>query len=209
MRRVMAVSGAAFKAHIGWVNAVVDVGGPAGPRPSWAGRIDLFGESPPREVIEPFHVAGGWRDGKRGKQPADPAAVIEAARRRQDELAKRTLQTWWERSDQPEVAVLLIRRGVVHDLERTLADQAHVRIAECDAVRDAVYEALAALGLDPILQDEKLVPAMTAERLGCAPEACDAYVKPLKPAGARRWSKEERTIALAAWLHAYVDLDPG
>jgi len=49
----------AFKVHLGWVNAVavgVDADTPA---VLHVERVQLFG-SGDREVLEPYHVAGGW-----------------------------------------------------------------------------------------------------------------------------------------------------
>ena len=58
-----------FKAHLGWLSAVALTLNPDAPEPVLATRLDLFTDQP-RDVREPFHVAGGW-DGLQRTEPAE------------------------------------------------------------------------------------------------------------------------------------------
>lgn len=191
----------AFKAHIGWVNAVAVKIDAQSPTPVRAERVDLLGTDE-GEILEPYHVAGGWHGLKRVPPAQDPAAVIRRGKRRQLASAKKRLAAYrdaltaagweWQR------AVMLTTRAVSHDLAHTLRSHAHIHIAEGEAIRDATRAALGALKIDVADQDEKSI-LTTASRLLAVPD-CDGMMKNLKPSGAKSWSKEERLIALGAWL---------
>ena len=80
----------AFKAHLGWVNAVVVDIRSATPNPIHALRIDLL-DGKDRETLEPYHVAGGWSGLKQVQPPSNPALVIRRGRRKQVAAAKKRL----------------------------------------------------------------------------------------------------------------------
>ena len=64
----------AFKAHLGWVNAVAVHADADEPSPVFAERVELLGAGN-REVVEPYHVAGGWHgDEPDGAEDADGGA---------------------------------------------------------------------------------------------------------------------------------------
>ncbi len=71
-------------------------------------------------------------------------------------------------------------------------------MAEGEAIRDAARAALAALGIEALDQDEKSIAHEAARLLGV--DDCDGYMKTRRCAGSARWTKEERTLALGAWL---------
>jgi hypothetical protein len=97
---------------------------------------------------------------------------------------------------------VLTGRGVLGtDLERILASHAQIHIAEGEAVRDATRAALAVLNIACVDQDEKSIAAAAAQRWHCSPAACDERVRRARPASANVWRKEERLIALGAWLN--------
>ncbi len=50
-----------FKAHLGWLAVVAAEQRSTQPRPVAALRLDLFRDQP-REIYEPYHVAGGWEE---------------------------------------------------------------------------------------------------------------------------------------------------
>jgi hypothetical protein len=193
----------AFKAHMGWVNAVAVACAKGAPKPLHAQRIELV-ENSARDVQEPYHVAGGWHGLARVDVPGDPAEIVrrgrktqvtcarEAMRRYQNRLADAGLQ--WVRG------VLLTGRGRLGDLEHILGSHAQIHVAEGEAIRDATRAALEALGVPQVDQDEKSVLQAAGKRLGCSD--ADSFMKPLKPDGTRSWRKEERLIALAAWLNS-------
>lgn len=194
----------AFKAHMGWVNAgaVLAAGKSLSPLP--ARRVDLI-ETEDRSVREPYHVAGGWRGLERVPRPPDPKAVIARGRKAQIAAGVKALAAFrdslaadgfrWTR------AVVLTTRGIVHDdLEEILGSHAHIHIAEGEAIRDATRKALRKLKIDPVGQDEKSVLETAAKGCGQSAAELDQAVKSLKPSSGK-WAKEERVIALAAWLH--------
>jgi hypothetical protein len=192
----------AFKAHLGWVNAVAVMINSQTPTPCHAERLDLF-KTKDREAVEPYHVAGGWHGLKQSPRPKDPEGVIRRGREKQAaaalvrlgdfgaELAARELD--WQR------AVMLTARGRLGDLENTLGSHAHIHIAEGEAIRDATRTALAALDIPCIDQDEKSILETASERLQV--DDCDELMKGLRPDEVKSWRKEERLIALGAWLH--------
>ena len=192
----------AFKAHLGWVNAVaVDVDA-ASPTLRLARRIDLFNDEDDPEVVSPYHVAGGWSGQERVPPPADPAAVVRRGLRRQaaavaerlaafrEELAGQRLD--WAR------AVLLTRRGWFGDLDHKLSSLEHIRVAEGDAIRQSTSAAFATLGIDAATQDEKSVGPAMETTFGAD---WDAHWKAFRPPVAKSWRKEERLIAAGAWLN--------
>lgn len=194
-----------FKAHLGWVNAAVVTMGRDEPVPILAQRIDLF-EDADRETLEPYHVAGGWQGLKQGRRPKDPQGIIDRGRKKQDAAARAVLGIFrkelkslgydWQQ------AVVLIGRGIVHDLEDSLNSHSHIHVAEGEAIRDATRAALKSLRIPQENQDEKSTIELAAKRLSCEPDDVDEMMKPMRPAAAKSWSKEERLIALAAWLHS-------
>ena len=81
----------AFKAHLGWMNVVaVDAKALGRPKPLLVERLPFF-EDADRETREPYHVAGGWEGLERVTPPADPAAIIKRARKKQEKAATKVL----------------------------------------------------------------------------------------------------------------------
>lgn len=197
----------AFKAHLGWVNAVAVACGAEGVDCLDARRLDLVAGSD-RETAEPYHVAGGWQGLAQHPRPADPAGIIRRGRQRQVGAARRVLEVYrgelagaglcWAR------AVVLVGRGWLgHDLEDILSSHAHIHVYEGEAIRDATRQALAGLGIAFFEQDEKSTLAAAGEALGVANP--DAVLKDRRPSAVAAWRKEERLLALAVWLHRRVD----
>jgi hypothetical protein len=192
----------AFKAHLGWVNAVAVLARRSRPTPVHAERIDLF-SADDREAVEPYHVAGGWHGLDQGPRPENPEAVIRRGRAKQAAAAVERLARLkgdldaagldWQR------AVVLTARGWLGDLEHILGSHAHIHVAEGEAIRDATRAALADLQILSTDQDEKSIAELAGKRLRV--DDCDAMMKELRPVGIRSWRKEERSIALGAWLH--------
>ncbi len=194
----------AFKAHMGWVNAVPVLVNGRAMAPLPARRVNLV-ETDAREVREPYYVAGGWHGLAQVPRPKDPQSVIDRGRKAQIASATRALKDFraglaaegggWTR------AVVLTTRGIVHDtLEEVLGSHAHIHVAEGEAIRDATRQALRRLKIRCVHQDEKSVWGEAAARRKQNDTELDAFVKSLKPATGK-WAKEERVIALAAWLH--------
>lgn len=192
----------AFKAHMGWVNAVA-VRAHRGPLACMDARRVSLGRGDDREVMEPYHLAGGWNGLVREPRPPDPAVVIRRGRQRQAQAARSSLAAY--RDDLAAAglivvrAVLLTGRGRLGDLERVLASHASIHVAEGEAIRDATRRGLAALDIATVEQDEKDVPALAAAALDA--DDPDAVLKAHRPAPGVTWRREERLLALAAWLH--------
>jgi hypothetical protein len=137
-----------FRAHMGWVAAVAIALEEDAPR---LVRATIFetAEEGDRIAKEPYHAAGGWDGVKRVPRPADPKAVIEQGRKRQQDLATRAIAVI---ANDLKSRKLKLIRGVVlstrswlgHSLEGILSDHAHVHVYEGEAVRDAVRAALKA-----------------------------------------------------------------
>lgn len=193
----------AFKAHMGWVNAVAVVINQPIPTITHAARIDLV-ESDDPAVREPYHVAGGWSGLERVPRPNNPAATIRSGLAAQVEMAKSklakfnaelTLQQYdWQR------AVILTGRGIIHDdLEDILGSHAHIHVAEGEATRDATRASIDALEIAHVNQDEKNITSLCETALSCAD--ADEYMKLRRPENTKSWTKEHRIIGLGAWLH--------
>lgn len=194
----------AFKAHQGWINSVaIDIDS-ATPAPMLVQRIELF-ETDDRGVTEPYHVAGGWHGLEQVPPPQNPAAVVAQGRRRQVAAAKKQLCAYRAALEEIDLrwtlAIVLTGRGKLgNDLEHILGSHAHIHVAEGEAVRSATRAALDAINIDYVVQDEKSILAEASRELHLGEEQCDRYLKELRPAGTRSWRKEERLIALGAWL---------
>lgn len=192
----------AFKAHLGWVNTVAVRIDSDSPRPVRAERLELF-EGEDRDLREPYHIAGGWDGLERVPRPENPAAVIRRALQRQARSTKSRLSAFAESLLAEELqwsrAVVLTGRGWLGDLEHILGSHAHIHVAEGEAVRSATRAALDALNIARVDQDEKSTLSESERILDC--EDCDRLLKDLRPAAVKSWTKEERLIALAAWLH--------
>lgn len=193
----------AFKAHLGWVNAVAVAGNTGTVDCRDARRLTLVDDAD-REAAEPYHVAGGWHGLEQRPRPADPAGIIRRGRRRQVRAARRVLDHYraeleavglnWRR------AVVLTGRGWMgHDLEDILSSHAHIHVYEGEAIRDATRRALVALGIGYVEQDEKSTLVTVARDLAVADP--DAWLRARRPDSVGAWRKEERLLALAAWLH--------
>jgi hypothetical protein len=193
----------AFKAHLGWVNAVA-VRRRAGAVDCLdARRVDLVGGAD-RQLREPYHVAGGWNGLARSTPPRDPGALIQRARQRQAVSAADALVRYRDALQAAglewRLAVLFTARGRAGgDLERILSSHAQIHVAEGEAIRDATRLALDTLRIDRMEQDEKAVAGLAGAALRV--QDPDALLKSSRPAGIAAWRKEERLLALGAWLH--------
>jgi hypothetical protein len=195
----------AFKAHMGWVNAVVVQVGADSPKPLLAQRIDLV-EGEVREVTEPYHVAGGWQGLQSSKRPENPEAIIRRGTAIQISSATKRLKLYARMLSQQALqwtsAVVLTGRGFLgDDLEHILGAHAHIHVAEGEAIRNATRHALGSLGISFVNQDEKSILPIASDKMECSVEDCDKFMKSVKPPNTKSWRKEERLIALGAWLN--------
>jgi len=192
----------ALKAHLGWLNSVAVTAGLTQPEPAHVERLRLF-TNQPREVVEPYHVAGGWQGLKRVPRPAEPDWVIAEGRKKQVTSTKRCLRAFRKHLEREGLewayAVVLVGRGWLgHSLSEILDSHAHIHVYEGEAVRDATRTALDALGIPWADLDEKSVVELASRHLKI--DDPDAYMKTRRPSGTRSWAKEERLLALAAWV---------
>ena len=205
----------AVKAHMGWLNAVAVDQADAAITPVLASRIVLFADHG-REIVEPYHVAGGWDGLERAPVPPDPAAVVARARRVQDALAAAALNDYRNGLEALGCrlvrAIVLTGRGRLGDLNQMLGSHAQIHVAEGEAVRDAARAAFAGMRVECQDQDEKSVLTASADKLAHNSFAAttdmrqgslapDELMKARRPGGSRTWTKEERLLGLAAWLN--------
>jgi hypothetical protein len=195
----------AFKAHMGWVNAVATSIDVDTATPLHCQRVDLSSDKD-REVTEPYHVAGGWAGLEQVPRPGDPAAIIRRGTRKQVKLAKTRLEAYRQTLTQQKLhwtrAVVLTGRGWLgEDLEHILGAHAHIHVAEGEAIRAAVRAALDAMSTAFVDQDEKSILPRACQLMNCDPQECEEFMKSVRPAGVKSWRKEERTLALGAWLN--------
>jgi hypothetical protein len=197
----------AFKAHMGWVNAVAVKVEADSPRPLLAQRIDLV-EGEDREMTEPYHVAGGWQGLKSYRRPEYPEAIIRRGTALQISSAIIRLKMFagmlTQQALQWSGAVVLTGRGFLgDDLEHILGSHAHIHVAEGEAIRSATRHALDSLGISFANQDEKSILPIASDKMACSVEDCDKFMKSVKPPNTKSWRKEERLIALGAWLNCH------
>lgn len=190
----------AFKAHLGWVNAVGVRAEADEPSPVFAERVELLGTAN-REILEPYHVAGGWHGLEKGLRPDNPAEIIRRGREQQADSALDRLAMFRGTIEQRfrwQSAVMLTSRGRLGDMEHMLRSHAQIHVAEGESIRDATRAALDELGIPCTNLDEKSILGEAAIQLGV--EDCDAFMKERRPKETGSWRKEERVIALGAWL---------
>ena len=191
----------AFKAHLGWVNAVGIASDDDDPGARFVKRIELF-EGAPREAVEPYHVAGGWQGLEQVEPPDNPAEIVARGKALQLEAATRVLGELDDRLDGSlELGVVLTGRGINVGLEHDLDSHAHIHVAEGRAVREAIRGALDQLDVAWVDYDEKSILGAAAATRGEQEKATDAVWRENKPATTRKWAKEERLLAMAAWLN--------
>ena len=195
----------AFKAHLGWVNAVGIASTDDEPGARFVERIELF-DGAPREAIEPYHLAGGWQGLTQVAAPDNPAEIVARGRKMQVEAATDVLGALRNRLDGTfKLGVILEGRGINVGLEHDLDSHAHIHVAEGRAVREAIRGALDQLGIDWLDYDEKSILGATAATRREDESTTDTNWKQAKPATTRKWAKEERLLAMAAWLNRAID----
>lgn len=195
----------AFKAHLGWVNAVGIASTDDAPGARFVERIELF-DGAPREAIEPYHVAGGWQGLERIEAPDNPAEIVARGKKLQVEAATEVLGSLRDRLDGSfKRGVILEGRGGNFGLEHDLDSHAHIHVAEGRAVREAIRGALDSLDIAWLDYDEKSILGATAATRVEDERTTDAAWKQAKPATTRKWAKEERLLAMAAWLNRTDD----
>jgi len=159
-----------------------------------------------RLALEPYHVAAEMARGPHDGVPAEAAAAVAEARRRQDTLAATGLEALMlqlrDAGREPAVAALLVNRaGWIPDLlAYSLAWPDHPPVAEGLAVRDALRFAFGRLGIAVAEIDEKSLGESAAMALGFEAAAIDARLKALGATVGRPWRKEQKLACLAAWV---------
>ncbi len=197
-----------FKAHLGWVAAVVIPVGSQTPGAIETRKLELFANED-REAREPYHIAGGWQGVERAPIPEDPDAVIRRGREKQLEAATKALRVLRGELGKNNMrwtgATVLTGCGHLgNDLKDTVAAHAHIHVAEGDAVRDALRGALKRMRISCTNQDEKGAISEATTRLNLPDGTLDKHLKTIRPHAVADWTKEHRNIAAAAWLSTRV-----
>ena len=159
-----------------------------------------------RLSLEPYKVAAELKRDPQGRASVEVAAAVAEGRRRQDQLAAKSLsaivRSLEEAGCKPTVAALLVdRAGWVTDLlEYSASWPEHVPVAEGLAVRDALRFALKESRVEVTEMDEKSLPDLAANKLGGSSMAIDARLKALGATVGRPWRKEQKLACLSAWF---------
>ena len=165
-----------------------------------------------RLAFEPYHVAVEMPRGEDGRATDGMRAAVAEGRARQREAAiaglEGILRDLAGEHARPAVAALLVNRaGWMTDLlAYSLEFADHPPVAEGLAVRDAMRDAFAAVGLAPLEMDEKSLAPRAAAGLGVTEPALWLQLKALARVDGkaddrvwRPWRKEQQLAALAAW----------
>lgn len=166
-----------------------------------------------RIAFEPYHVAVAMPRGDDGQPTEAMRAAVAEGRARQRVAAiaglEGILHALAGEHARPAVAALLVNRaGWMTDLlAYSLEFADHPPVAEGLAVRDAMREAFAAVGLACMEADEKSLPARAAAILGVTEAALWPQLKALARVDGKAegqvwkpWRKEQQLAALAAWV---------
>jgi hypothetical protein len=161
-----------------------------------------------REAFEPYRVAAEMAHDP--SNHTDIAAVVAAARRRQDALAAAGLASLLKRLHDlerpPRVAALLVNRAgwITEDyrLSHSLSAPEHPPVIEGLAVRDALRFACAGSGLRLSEMDEKALPDTASAVLGVSSGGLESRLTELGKAVGKPWRKEQKLACLAAWVAA-------
>jgi hypothetical protein len=159
-----------------------------------------------RLSLEPYHVAAELKRDPQGRASAEAAAAVAEGRRRQDQLAAKSLraivQALEEARCKPVVAALLVNRaGWITDLlEYSASWPEHMPVAEGLAVRDALRFALQDCRFEVAELDEKSLPDLAARSLDTSTVAIDARLKALGATVGGPWRKEQKLACLSAWF---------
>lgn len=189
--------------HMGWASVaalLVDHGRPCGVRTF---RLQTGDPAEP-DSIEPFHAAGGYRGATRVRPPADPERVVANGLRKQrrhtaGDLNRllRALDDW----PRPGCAGLFVGRGrEAASLDRVLASHAQIHVAEGNAVRDSVRQAMNAEQIALYELDRRDLPEQVRAMLDLDHDTAHVLLRGLRPDNGGGWRQEERQCALAAWL---------
>jgi hypothetical protein len=159
-----------------------------------------------RLSFEPFTVAAELVHGPQGATTAELAALIAEGRRRQGQLAERSLRevigVLENQHCKVVVAALLVNRaGWISDLlSYSLAWREHVPVAETLAVRDALRGACSACGLAIVELDEKTLPDRASQMFEMPAGEIAALLKGFGSVVGRPWRKEQKLSCLAGWV---------
>lgn len=160
-------------------------------------------------AYEPYHVAVALPRREDGQPTDEMRTLVAEGRARQRDAAVAGLAgllgALADEHARPTVAALLVNRaGWMTDLlAYSLEFADHPPVAEGLAVRDAMREAIAAVGLACAETDEKSLPTRAASLLGTTESEVWTHLKALGKADGRAWKpwrKEQQLAALAAWV---------
>jgi hypothetical protein len=193
-----------LSAHLGWAATACIAVSRGRLRVLRSDRLELSA-SGDREVVEPYHVAGGFDGLSRVPPPPDPKASVESGLRRQRRAAVQATDALC-RSLASEgyritFAGLLVGRGrAAESLERAIGSHTQIHVEEGLAVRESFRRALERAGAHVEPVDQRTVWETGTEILVRSPEVLGAELRGSTPENGGPWRKEEQTAALAAWI---------
>jgi hypothetical protein len=185
------------RAHTGWAALVVVAGGFARPEILFRGRAEL-GDPSGRVRRNAYHAA-------RGLEPAEAAALVEAAERIAAERAAVELErTVRDAADEGAVVrscavvVGMFPRGA--RLESILASHALAHAAEGRLYQGALLQGAESRGLEPFAVPKRSIWEHGESALGVGQDELRQWIDQLRRELGPPWAQDQKLAALAAWI---------
>jgi hypothetical protein len=191
-----------LSAHLGWAATATISVGRAGVRVLRTDRLEVAKD---REMVEPYHVAGGFQGLERVPRPANPERSLEKGLVRQRRAAARVVaelvSALADEGHRLAVAGLLVSRGrAAGSFERAVGSHTQIHIEEGIAIRESFRLALVGQGARIVPLDQKALWSEASAELGRSEAALLADLRAMRPEDGGSWRKEEQSAALAAWM---------
>jgi len=185
------------RAHTGWAALVVVAGGLVRPDVIFRGRAEL-GDPAGRVRRNVYQAA-------RGLEPAEAAALVEAAERIAAEQAAAALERT-VRDAEDEGAVVRSCAVVVGQfpsgarLESILASHALAHAAEGRLYQGALLQSAESRGLDTIAIPKRSIWEQGEAALGVARDELRHWIDQRRREVGPPWAQDQKLAALAAWI---------
>jgi hypothetical protein len=184
------------RAHTGWAALVMVAGGVARPEVLFRGRAEL-GDPSGRVRKNAYQAA-------RGLEPAEAAALVEAAERIAVERAAAALErTVREAADEGAVVrscAVVVGRFSGARLESILASHALAHAAEGRLYQGALLQGAEARGLEPVAIVKQSIWEEGESALGAPGDELRQWIDQLRREIGPPWAEDQKVAALAAWI---------
>ena len=184
------------RAHTGWAALVVVAGGVARPEVIFRGRAELG--DPGGRVRKNVYQAA------RGLEPAEAAALVEAAERIAAEQAAAALErTVRDAADEGAVVrscAVVVGAFAGARLESILASHALAHAAEGRLYQGALLQSAESRGLDTIAVPKRSIWEQGETSLGASQDELRHWIDQLRREVGPPWAQDQKLAALAAWI---------